>query len=592
MGFNSINEMFHWRVQQSATATALLKRGGGRWVEISWKRYYDSVRFISQGMGALGVEKGNRVAIFSTTRVEWIFCDLAILGAGGVTVPVYPTTPSRDVEYVLTNSGAEFLVVENLALLDKVLEIRENLPALKKIILIEGPSQDDDSDIVSLSDVVELGRKQPAGWYEEHSLDVTLDDPATIVYTSGSSGPQRGVVHAHRQLLAEQDLITEVVPLHEAEITLLFLPLAHIFGRVIEFLNISTGIQLALAESYERMLENLQDIRPHIIAAVPRIYEKIYSNVLREVDRKMKVQQHLMKWCLKVGRETSMLLERKQPLPFVQNAKYTIAKRIFFDRFRENFGQRVKYLVSSGAPLGQEIGEFFNSVGFRILEAYGMTELAGAVTMNRPDDYRIGSVGKPLKDVQVRFAEDGEILVQGPTVMNEYRNNKKATEEVLVDGWLHTGDIGETDEDGFLKITDRKKDILITSGGKNIAPANIENHIKSDPYIDQVYVHGDRRNFLSALITLNEDNITQWANENGVPFRKYEDLIQKPEIKRLIESRIQLRNKDLSSPETIKKFHILQHLFSQEGGELTGTLKLKREFIDKKYSDILDRFYE
>ncbi len=592
MGFNSINEMFHWRVQQSATATALLKRGGGRWVEISWKRYYDSVRFISQGMGALGVEKGDRVAIFSTTRVEWIFCDLAILGTGGVTVPVYPTTPSRDVEYVLTNSGAEFLVVENLALLDKVLEIRENLPALKKIILIEGPSQDDDSDIVSLSDVVELGRKQPAGWYEKHSLDVTLDDPATIVYTSGSSGPQRGVVHAHRQLLAEQDLITEVVPLHEAEITLLFLPLAHIFGRVIEFLNISTGIQLALAESYERMLENLQDIRPHIIAAVPRIYEKIYSNVLREVDRKMKVQQHLMKWCLKVGRETSTLLERKQPLPFVQNAKYTIAKRIFFDRFREKFGQRVKYLVSSGAPLGQEIGEFFNSVGFRILEAYGMTELAGAVTMNRPDDYRIGSVGKPLKDVQVRFAEDGEILVQGPTVMNEYRNNKKATEEVLVDGWLHTGDIGETDEDGFLKITDRKKDILITSGGKNIAPANIENHIKSDPYIDQVYVHGDRRNFLSALITLNEDNITQWANENGVPFRKYEDLIQKPEIKRLIESRIQLRNKDLSSPETIKKFHILQHLFSQEGGELTGTLKLKREFIDKKYSDILDRFYE
>ncbi len=593
MEFTSINEMFKWRVERSGPQTALTYKNTqtGNWVKVSWNRYYETVRFIARGLHALGLEKGERIALFSDNRVEWLFCDLGALGCGGVVVPIYHTSPKGDVEYIVTHSDAKFLIVENLTLLDRVLQVREKLTALEKIILIEGPAPDEDDGVTTLSQVVEQGRQAEPGLYKSLSEQVGLDDLATIVYTS-TGGPLMGVVHAHAQILAQQYALQQMVQLREDQTTLHFLPLSHIFGRTVQYLNLFTGITLALAESYDRLMMNLQETNPDMMAAVPRVFQKIYSGVLNEVALSGGMQRTTLNWCLDVGRQVSRLKDQRQPIPLVLNGKYQAARKLFFDRFRQKFGDRIKFLVSSGAPLQKEVASFFHATGLTVLEAYGMTEVAGAATINTVTDNKIGSVGKPIHGVEIELAGDGEIRLKGPVVMREYWKSPDSTASVLQDDWLSTGDIGEIDEDGFLRITDRKKDIIITSGGKNISPQNIENHLKADPFIDRVYVHGDQRNFTSALITLNRQNLTQWAKEKNIPHTDFAELTQREEVRRLIEEAIQRKNQDLSGPESIKKFAILPGRFSVDGGELTSSEKLRRRTIDQKYSDILDGFYE
>ncbi len=590
MEFSSINEMFRWRVEKSSNQTALLHKNGDRWTEISWIRYYESVRHIAQGLRGLGLEKGDRVLLFSDTRVEWVFCDLAILGCCGVVVPAYHSSPTREIEYIINHSQSKFVIVENSLLLDRVLEVRERLQSVEKIILIEGPAPDDDSDLLSLSDVVEIGRKQKPGLYEEMAKEASIEDDATIVYTS-TQGGHLGVIHRHRQLLSEQYALQPIIQVREDEITLLFLPLSHVFGRTLEYLNLYTGLKIAFAENYERLFRNLEEVRPHMVAAVPRVFQKIYSNLMKEIELQGRSQKLKLHWCLDIGKQVTLLQQNRQPIPLVLNAKYQAARKLFFDRFRAQFGSRLKFMVSSGAPLPREIAEFFLATGLVILEAYGMTETAGAVTMNALNDYRTGSVGKPLPGIDIQLDSDGEIMIKGAVVTEGYLGNQEATERALQSGWLRSGDIGEVDSDGFLKITDRKKDLIITSGGKNISPQALENHLKADPFIDMIYVHGDNRNFLSALITLNRQNVEQWAKEKGVVSKNFEDLCAKQEIIRLIEERIQIKNRDLSSPETIKKFAILPHSFSVETGELTSSQKLRRKHIDSKYQEILEQFY-
>jgi len=590
MDFTSINALLRWRVERSAQATAILKRHGGRWVEIPWQQVYDAVRFISQGLRALGLEKNGRAVILSGTRVEWIYADLAIMGCGGVVVPIFPMSPPQVIEPILDQVDARIIIAENPTMLDKLpVSVRAKAKP-PKIILIEGPAPDN-PDILTLSEVVELGRKQENGLYEKISSEVSENDLATIVFTSGSTGTQKGVIHAHRQLLAEQAAIQRAVQLREDETVMMLLPLSHVFGRVIEYLNIGTGFKLAIAESFERLTENLSEVRPHVLAAVPRVFEKIYSDTLRDVELRGKATKLALQWCLNIGEEMSHYLQSRSPAPLVLQGKYQAARRLFFDRFRQPFGSRMKFLVSSGAPLQKEIGRFFHASGLPVLEAYGMTELAGAVTMNVLNDFRIGSVGKPLSGVELALSEDGEIKVKSPMTMNGYWGDEQSTAEALQDGWLLTGDIGEIDAEGFWRITDRKKAIIITSGGRAVAPQNIESHMKSDPFIDQFYVHGDKRNFLTALVVLDHQNVQQWAKEKGIPSEPWNDLVKRPELVRLIEERIQLKNRDLAPQETIKNFAILPHSFTVEGGELTTTLKPRRKFIDQKYRETLDRFY-
>lgn len=591
MEFASINEMFRWRVERSGSTTALVQKTSGRWVEISWNRYYESVRFISQGLRSLGIEKGERVAILCNTRLEWVFCDLAILGCGGVVVPIYHSSPTREVEYIVEHSGASVVVVENVHLMDRVLEVREKLTSLKKIVLIEGPPPEEDDDVILMSELVELGRKQEVGLYERMAAEVELNDTATIVYTSTTWG-DIGVVHEHAQLLAQLTCIQKVINAGEDEITLLFLPLSHIFGRVIEFWNIFSGITIAFGESYNSLARDMQEIKPHFLAAVPRVFQKFYSSVQREVDSQGRLKREVLDRCLDVGLRVNDFKQKNRPLPLVLNVKMQAANKVFFDSFRQQFGSRLKNLVCSGAPLPAEIGHFFAASGLVILEAYGLTESAGALTMNSHSSYKIGSVGKPLQDVDIELAPDGEILARGPVIMREYWKDEESTKKVLKDGWLHTGDIGELDSEGFLRITGRKKSLIITSGGKNIAPVHIEGHLRADPYIAHAVIHGDQRNFISAIFTLNPETLEGWARENKIHFKDFADLTQKKEVQRLIEERVQLKNRDLSGPETVKKFSILTGRFSVEGGELSKMHKLNRQVIDEKYRDIWDGFYD
>jgi len=590
MDFTNINDMFRWRVERSGGNIAMMQKTQGRWVNISWNRYYESVRFIAQGLRALGIEKGDRVAIFCNTRIEWVFSDMGILGCGGVTVPIYQSSPTGEIEYIVNHSDAKIIIVENSELLDRVLKVRENLEGLKKIILIDGPAPYEDDDVILISDLVEIGRSEKIHKYEDMAKDVSLEDMATIVYTS-TSGPQKGVVHTHSQLLAEQYAINQVLPTNENELTLLFLPLSHIFGRVIEYWNLYSGVKLAFAESYDRLARNMREVNPHYLAAVPRVLQKIYSIAKQEADSQGKAKRLLMEWCLDVGSKVADLKREKRPIPFKLNIEFQAANRVFFDRFRQQFGKNLNRLVCSGAPLSKEIGSFFDATGIVVLEAYGLTETAGAVSMNSPGDYKIGSVGKPIPNCEVKLDVDGEILVKGPNIIREYWKNPEETNALLKDGWFHTGDVGEIDEQGFLRITDRKKDLIITSGGKNIAPMNIETQICSDPYIDQVFVHGDKRNFISALITLNRLSIENWAEEKGLNYKTYENLIKSEEVRKLIEEKVYQKNKELAGPETIKKFAILPNGFTVKGGEITSTMKLNRKMIENKYKDVLDGFY-
>lgn len=590
MEFSSINSLFRWRAQNDGARVAFLQKRDGRWAEVTWKRYYDAVRHIALGLHSLGVQKGERVALLCSSRAEWAYCDLAILNLGALCVPIYPTSPARDIRYILNHSQAKILIVENPLLLDKVLEVRGELEHLSRIVLLDGPPPDDEKGILMLSRVVELGRQQPEARFEQVAAAVEPGDDATIVYTS-TSGPLMGVLLGHGQLLAQQEALAKVLSVSTGDTALLLLPLAHIFGRTLEFANLFSGLRLAFAESHEQLEMSLAEINPQLLAAVPRVFEKIYGSVVKEAELQGRFGRRLFAWCREVGEEAYLSQRRNSLFPLTLRLRYQAAHWLFFERFRRRFGGNLHFLISSGAPLPLEVGEFFSAAGLPILEAYGMTETAGAVTISTPKSFKVGAVGRVIAGSELMLASDGEILVKGPGVMKGYWSDPEGTAAVLREGWLHTGDIGEMDADGFLRITDRKKDIIITSGGKNISPLIIENLFKSDPFIDHLYVHGDRRNYVSALVTLNREALSAWARERNLQSADFAELSQRPEVKRLVEERISWRNKELAGYEAIKKFAILPTPFTIEGGELMSTLKLNRRNIAQKYSEILDDFY-
>ena len=590
MEFSSLNSLFRWRAQNDGGKVAFLQKREGRWNEVTWKRYYDTVRHIALGLNSLGVQKGERVALLSASRAEWAYCDLAILSLGALTVPIYPTSPARDIRYILNHSQAKILVVESPLLLDKVLEVRADLEYLTRIVLLDGPPPDDEKGILMLSRVVELGRQLPEARFEQLACAVEPADDATIIYTS-TSGPLMGVVLGHAQLLAQQEALAKVLPISSSDTALLLLPLAHIFGRTLEYANLYSGLRLAFAEAHEQLEVSLSEINPQLLATVPRTYQKIYTSVVKEAEMQGRLARGLFAWCRQVGEETALGQRRNRLIPLSLRLRNQAAHWLYFERFRRRFGRNLRVLVSSGAPLPLEVGEFFSAAELPILEAYGMTESAGAVTISTPKAFRVGAVGRVIAGCEIKLAEDGEILVKGPGVMRGYWHDPETTALVLRDGWLYTGDIGEMDADGFLRITDRKKDIIITSGGKKLSPLIIENLFKSDLFIDHLYVHGDRRNFVSALLTLNRENLNAWARERNIPSGDFAELSERPEVKRLIEERILTRNKELAGYEAIKKFAILPEAFSVEGGELTSTMKLSRRTIAQKYGEILDGFY-
>jgi long-chain acyl-CoA synthetase len=598
----TVIHVFWERVEQTPHRPAILHKVAGEYRPVVWGECGRIVSWIAAGLLKHGVKSGDKVAILSNSRSQWSWADIAILSIRGVTVPIYPTLTANEIDYLLKHAEASAIFCENSRQLAKVIAAGEKLSEdLRFAVLMEGEVPED-CPIKALT--WEEFLQEGNAYFEQHGDAVGKrleaikpDDIATIVYTSGTTGIPKGVMLSHRNIYFVCQTISLNVGFHPDDVALSFLPLSHIFERVGgQFLCIYEGMLMGYAEGMETVPQNMMEVRPTIMNAVPRFYEKAFNRITAEVRKMPQAQQYLVRWALSLGKRAAKFKEQsaENELDIVHNIYKTelrVADRLVFSRIRRRFGGRLRFLVSGAAPLSPEVQTFFECIGLPILEGYGLTETAAPVACNKPNDIRKGSVGKPLPGLEVKIAEDGEILVKGPSVFAGYYKDKNATAEALKDGWFKTGDIGELDADGYLRIKDRKKDIIITSGGKHVAPQFIENLFAGERIISRVLVYGDKRRFITALITLNPDGLHQFANQHGISFSSVEELANHPLVLQEVQIIVTRKNERLASFEQIKKYVVLETEFSIESDELTPTLKMKRKFIIEKYHRQLDELY-
>jgi long-chain acyl-CoA synthetase len=611
-GDNAI-DLFTSRVKRSAAKTAMRWKQGGVWREATWGDWDAASRELAGGLISLGLALGDRAAVLGNTRREWLEADLGILMAGAICVPIYQSNVPHECEYIINDSGARVVFAENPAQMRKLFAERAKLKNVVKIIYwddlakLEKPDANgcteikldevvpdaEKSWVMSVAQLREEGKKwlgAHAGELEKRWAEVKPEQAYTFVYTSGTTGPPKGVVLTHKNIVWECEAMKDVLPIDESDEQLLFLPLAHIFARLLEWSTILKGSRIAFAEGIPQIKANLSEVRPTMMCAVPRVLEKVYLGILGNRNASPPGKQKIFDWAFSVGKQVSKHKQRHEPIPLGLTVKNAIATKLVFSKIQAVLGGRIRFLISGGAPLSKEIAEFFHAAGVLILEGWGLTETTAGTCVNRPDKYAFGTVGPAVPGIELKIASDGEILVRGGSVMKEYYGKPEATAEAIdSEGWFHTGDIGVI-QDGMLKITDRKKDIIVNAGGKNIAPQNLENSLKATPYISQVMVHGDKRPYLVALITLNEENIVKWAKDNGVSDAPGE-LAKNDKVRSLVQKYVDDLNAREPSYSSIKKFEILPQDFSQETGELTPTLKVKRKFTSEKYKDLLDAFY-
>jgi long-chain acyl-CoA synthetase len=563
------------------------KDATGAWVSKTYDEVGEIVRKLSLGLIELGVEKGDKVAILSNTRVEWTYFDFAALTAGAVVVPIYQTNSASECQYVLENSDARVVIVEDEEQTAKVREIRDQCPMLEHVIRIEGES----SDAISFDALVERGAARSEAEWEERWRSVTADDVCTFIYTSGTTGPPKGCVISHGNYRSMCDMALGVDVLEEGEVTYLFLPLAHSFALLIQLLSFSVGGTLAYWERDPlKIVPNLSEVRPTYFPSVPRIFEKIYTAATAAVEKEGGLKKRVFDWAIAVGKKVrAREREGRSPGPLLA-LQHRIADKQVLSKIRGLFGGNLKQAVTGAAPINPAILEFFDAAGILVVEGWGMTETSTAATVSTGDAFKWGTVGKPFPGCQIRIADDGEILVKGPNVFQGYYKNEEATRETLVDGWLHTGDIGEIDADGYVRITGRKKDIIITAGGKNITPANLEAEIKQHPLVSQCVVIGDRRPYLIALVTLDPEEAAKYASEHGLP-DDVAALAGNAEVRESIDKHIEDINRQFARVEQVKKFEILPHDLSQQGGELTPTMKVKRNVVAEKYASEVEALY-
>jgi long-chain acyl-CoA synthetase len=575
---------------QGARAAVKHKRGG-EWREVSWTDLARRARDVADGLASLGVKRGDRIAIIGETQLEWILADMGILGAGAITVTIYQSNRAAECQYILEDSGARFIFCDTEAQVAKIREIREKLPGLDGIIRATGTAAD--TFECTLEDLersgVEWRNTRPKA-HEERIAAIGPDDPASFIYTSGTTGNPKGVVLTHGNWAYEAAALRQIEVIGPTDVILMFLPMAHSFAKVVEAAWLATGATAAFVESLEKIMDNASEVRPTVMPAVPRIFEKAFNTVVSKGLSTPGLKGKL--FALAMESFDRYAAAKEQGRGF-SSFGLLVGRKLVFPKLthalNERFGGRMRFFVSGGAPLSPKIAHFFDVLGFVILEGYGLTETSAGTFVNRPGHNRIGTVGPPVPGTEVRIAEDGEVLVKGGGVMKEYYRNPAATAEVLKDGWLYTGDIGLLDEAGHLKITDRKKDIIVTAGGKNVAPQNLENELKTDPLVSQVMVHGDKRKFLSALVALNEENARKWATENGVPAGAA--LHEDPKVNARIQQAIDALNARQASYSQVKRFAIVPRDFTQETGELTPTLKVKRKVVTQNYRALLDSFY-
>jgi long-chain acyl-CoA synthetase len=589
----SLAHMFLQRVDTTPHREAFRYPDGDDWRSVSWRGVGDRVRAIAAGLLALGVAAEDRVAIASSTRYEWVLADLGILCAGAATTTVYPTTGAEDVGFILADSDSRVLFAENDEQVAKARAHRADLPVLTKVVTLDGVGDGD--WVLSLADLEQLGREYLAGHptaVEDAVAQLTPESLATLIYTSGTTGRPKGVRLVHDCWVYEGAAIEALGELSADDVQYLWLPLAHSFGKVLLSAQLAVGFASAIDGRIDKLVDNLAVVRPTFMGAAPRIFEKVHGRVVTMTHAEGGAKAKIFDWAFRVGIEVSRLRQAgREPSGFLA-IQHKIADKLVFQKLRDRFGGRIRHFISGSAALHRDVAEWFHAAGILILEGYGLTETAAGTTVARAEKYRFGTVGLPLPGTEIRLAEDGEILVRGPGVMRGYHNLPEETAEVLSpDGWLRTGDIGEI-EDGFIRITDRKKDLIKTSGGKYVAPQLIEGQFKGIcPYAAQLIVHGDQRKFVSALVTLDPEAMEPWAEQHGLAGRTYEEIVRSDAARDMVQGYLDQLNGRLNPWETIKKFAILPKDLTVEEGELTPSLKLKRRMVEKKYTDVLDSLY-
>ena len=590
----NLNQLFFDAVARYNRPDALQVKVGGRYEPISHQALADRVRRTALGLRALGIQPGDRVAILSENRPEWAITDYACLTAGLTDVPVYPTLPADQITHVLNDSGAVAVFVSNAEQAGKVAQIRGELPALRHVIgFARTPEVGCD---LTLAGVEERGAREDtaerAAEYRRAALAVGPDAVATILYTSGTTGKPKGVMLTHDNIFSNVQSAMTCIPFQGDDVGLSFLPLSHILERMAgHYLMFSMGASIAYAESIDTVPVNMQEVRPTLVISVPRLYEKMYARVLENALAGGAVKKRIFFWARKVAEQwADEKLAGREPRGMLAR-KYAIAQKLVFSKLKARTGGRLRYFVSGGAPLAADINKFFYAAGLTILEGYGLTETSPVIAVNTPSHFRLGTVGRPIPGVEVKIASDGEILTRGPHVMRGYYNKPDATAEAMdADGWFRTGDIGEL-RDGFLAITDRKKDIIVTAGGKNIAPQPIENRVKTNKYVSQAVMIGDRRKFPVMLVVPNFEQLEKWAKLKNLLWTDRAQLLAMPDVQDEMEKEVLGECRGLASFETPKKIALLEHDFSIERGELTPTLKVKRRVIDQQYKELIDSLY-
>ncbi len=598
-GQDTLPRLFRHVVRERGERVAMREKDLGIWRGISWREYGQRARRVGMGLVALGLRPRDVVSIISDNRPEWLYTDLGIMSVAAVPNGIYTTDSARQVEYIVNDSGTRFLFVENEEQLDKILAVRDHCGELVKIFVydMDGLHAFRDEQVMPFDALLELGerydREHPDTF--DRLVDIPQpDDLAILVYTSGTTGPPKGAMLSHRNILFQLAYADFITPLHEGDQQLSFLPLCHIAERTFTVFNpLHTGSTVNFAESIDTVPENIREVAPALFFAVPRIWEKFYSGVALRMRDATRLGRFAYERAIAIGLQVAERRIAGRPVPWPLRLAFRVADFLVLDNVKRSIGlHRARGAATGAAPIAPELIRWYLALGINMIEVYGQTENTGLATAMPPDRTKLGSVGIARPGTEVRLSPEGEILLRGPHVFLGYYRKPEKTADTVVDGWLHTGDVGTIDADGFVHITDRMKDIIITAGGKNVTPSEIENQLKFSPYISDAVVIGDRRKFLSCLVMIDHETVAQFAQERNVPFSNFASLCRAPEVQDLIRDEIERVNRQLARVETVKQFRLIEQLLTPEDEELTPTMKLRRTFVNVKYKDLIDSMYE
>ena len=568
----------------------MLSKKDRKYVPISTAELEERIVSLTLGIKELGMHPGDKLMLLAENGPDWVITDFAVLCQGGITVPVYTSLTPEQIKYIATDAAVKFIACSHAHLMAKVKSILSELPLVQGLISFY---EDEDPEVHSLESLQSAGRKVPdaSKSFEQLALSVRPENTASIIYTSGTTGTPKGVMLTHANFISNIETLAKLYPYSEKHRLLSFLPLSHVLERMCTFSFLSRGVTIAYAENVGTIARNLIEIKPHIMVSVPRVFEKIYARIMDGILKSSPAKRKIFFWAMEVGKTYGSKKLKKERIPIGLKLKHGLAHKMVYSKILEKTGGHIWFFVSGGAPLPKDIGEFFHAVGLNVFEGYGLTETSPVLACNYFDHVKFGTVGPPLPGIEIKIAEDGEILAKGPNVMKGYLNKEAETREVLRDGWFHTGDIGYLDEEGFLVITDRKKDIIITTGGKNIAPQQIENLIKTSPYIDNAVVVGADRKYISSLIIPNFEKLREYAAFSNIEYRDQRELTKNADIINMVRAEINRLTPHLASYERIKRITILERDFEESEDEITPTMKVKRNIIEQKYASVINSMY-